>query len=419
MNLISWERNNEFFDDLPKNEFEALKKDISENGILNPLHITPHGVVICGNQRLKACRALGIPDANIPTKIIDLPADELIIYAIKDNILRRQLTPEQKAKPVAVMVKLLDKLKEQRKKHADQNDQHKGKLSREIVAEQLGIGSGGTLHRLILYNKIVEENPEYKGEKVNVAIKKYRKQKQIEEFKSKVSGKVYNNVLNGDCTELIKQVADNSIDCILTDPPYGIDMKSVRGAGTNDFEDDSKENAINLMKKMLPEYNRVLKDNSHVYIFCSWHNLGEFKEIISKYFEINNVLVWHKNKHTNTNFDYKYAHKYELIIFATKGKRPLNNKITYDVLEVANLSGKTHNSEKPVDLIKILIENSTHAGEVVLDPFFGSGSTLVAAKQLNRNYIGIELDKHFYNMAISRLEDAQLELGGFRKNYEG
>ena len=110
MLLTNWARNNEFFDDLPLAEFEALKKDISENGVINPLHVTPEGVVICGNQRLKACRALGIKDADIPTKVINLPENELLIYAIKDNILRRQLTPEQKAKPVAVMVKLLDEV---------------------------------------------------------------------------------------------------------------------------------------------------------------------------------------------------------------------------------------------------------------------------------------------------------------------
>jgi len=413
MKLKHWSKNLDYFDDLKGAEYEAFKTDIKTNGITNPLHILADGTVICGNQRLRAARDLGINDEAIPTKslasIWKLPEDEraIIIHAIKDNILRRQLTPEQKAKPVGVMLKLLNDLTTDRWGKTDPAT--KGLKSRDIVARELGLGSGGAVQRLIEYNAALEELPELKGEKLTVAIKKWRKHKAIKLRKANLTDVKIENLHHGDALIEIKKIPDGSVDCVITDPPYGIDFKSSHGGGTNDFKDDTEEYALNLLRKITPDLFRVLKDNSHLYVFTSWRNLGAFKDILSTQFKVNSAIVWVKNNFTTSNFQLNYAPKYEMVLFCTKGTRHLIQNMTPDVLEVQNKVNKSHSSEKPEELLKIFIKNSTVEGECVLDPFAGSGTTLVASKELKRNYIGIEIEEYFYNMTRERLNGIQIK----------
>lgn len=106
-----------------------------------------------------------------------------------------------------------------------------------------------------------------------------------------------------------------------------------------------------------------------------------------------------------------YMSQFEYILFFRKGKgKKINNCGTSDILSVKNIKSKDnegknlHDTEKPVDLIKILIENSSNENEIVLDPFMGIGSTGVACKNLNRNFIGIEIDEKYFNIAKERIE---------------
>jgi site-specific DNA-methyltransferase (adenine-specific) len=98
----------------------------------------------------------------------------------------------------------------------------------------------------------------------------------------------------------------------------------------------------------------------------------------------------------------------EFILFLRKGKaKRINNLGSKTILKVDNVRGKLHPTQKPVELMKILIENSSNEGDVVLDPFMGSGSTGVACLNTNRNFIGIELDKNYFEIAKERLNDVE------------
>lgn len=239
--------------------------------------------------------------------------------------------------------------------------------------------------------------------KLGVAVKKVKKEKDIERRKA-LPKKEFKNLVCGDAVEELKKLEPLTVDCVVTDPPYGIDFKSVRGAETNDFEQDGKAFALDLLSKTLPELYRVMKEGSHLYVFCSWHNVGAFKKLVEDSgFDVRNCLVWVKNNHTPTNYLLNYAHKHEFVLFASKGRRFLNRELTTDVLEFDNVMGKTHAAEKPVKLLKYLIENSTNKGEVVLDCFAGSGSSLVAAQGLNRSWIGIEKDSGFVDICKERI----------------
>ena len=120
-----------------------------------------------------------------------------------------------------------------------------------------------------------------------------------------------------------------------------------------------------------------------------------------------NLLVWNKSNSGGTPNKY-YMQKCEFILMLSKRPaRNINDMGTPNLLSVPNIIGKGeeghHPTEKPIELLKVMIRNSTNVGDIVLDPFAGSGSTLVAAKQLERQYIGYEIDEKYYKLALHNL----------------
>lgn len=220
----------------------------------------------------------------------------------------------------------------------------------------------------------------------------------------------------GDCLELMKDITDESIDLVLTDPPYkivqgGCTNKAVRFTGTtfNQLKTGTlfRENNINF-SDWLPDIYRILKKDSHCYIMCNDRNLKQLLvECENVGFKLLNVLVWGKSKHSPNRY---YMKNCEFIIMLRKGKaKNINNMGAKQLLLVNNVDNKKHPSEKPIELMKILIENSSNKNDMVLDPFMGSGSTGVASILTGRNFTGIELDEKYFNIAKERIEKISLE----------
>ena len=120
-------------------------------------------------------------------------------------------------------------------------------------------------------------------------------------------------------------------------------------------------------------------------------------------FQLHNIVIWKKNNATPNRW---YMKNCEYILFFRKGKaKKINNPGTKQILEIDNIIGnKVHPTEKPVKLMEILVENSSNEGDLVLDCFMGSGSTGVACKNLNREFIGMELDEEYFKIACERIE---------------
>lgn len=231
-----------------------------------------------------------------------------------------------------------------------------------------------------------------------------------------------NKIYNMDCLEGMKLIPDNSIDLIVTDPPYkivqgGCSNKAVTINACGGMLNKHYGDNIELIKKgkifehnsiefseWLPEIYRVLKENTHCYIMINGRNLSELQVEVEKVgFEYHNILVWDKGNATPNRW---YMQRCEFILFLRKGKaKNINNVGTTTLLNVPNIKRgtKAHPTEKPIELMKILIENSSQEGDIVLEPFAGCGSTLLACKEINRNYIGFELDKHYYDIANKRI----------------
>lgn len=217
---------------------------------------------------------------------------------------------------------------------------------------------------------------------------------------------------NSNCLEVLKSL-ENKVDLICTDPPYRVTSRGNCGAmgGFWKKEQSNKgkifeHNDIDVSEYAGLFYN-VLKDNCHCYVMCNNKNLIDFLNEFTKVgFKFVKSLIWDKQNKICSHY---YMYCFEYILMFTKGERSINFPSTPDILSIPikklkNADGSNqHDCEKPIELMKILIENSTKKGEIVLDPFMGIGSTCVASKMLERDYIGIEIDPKYFKIAEERL----------------
>lgn len=220
---------------------------------------------------------------------------------------------------------------------------------------------------------------------------------------------------NSDVLEELSLIPDEYFDMAIIDPPYILN-KTTGGISKTGIVDkwqgnikgsDRKASILNDIKfeKWLPEVYRVLKDNSHCYIWTNDKNLADLQKEAEKVgFRLHNILIWKKNNCTPNRW---YMKTCEFILFLYKGKaKPINNKGSSQFFVYKNKNGKEklHPTEKPVDLIKELIYNSSNENDIVLDCFMGCGSTGVACLEANRRFYGIELDEKYFKIAKRRIE---------------
>lgn len=217
----------------------------------------------------------------------------------------------------------------------------------------------------------------------------------------------------GDCLELMKDIPDGSVDMVLIDPPYSgnsskgrpSDTKGARFTDGHIMFDDLSERAFyKFIRPIYAEVYKKLKQGGHFYCFSDWRQLRNMMdEIELSSFNLNNLVVWDKKQ---IGMGSGYRRREEYIVVASKGiPEPFRSKSTPSILDFPRIhKGKrSHPHEKPLGLLNILIENSTDKRDVVLDCFMGSGSTGVACKNLNRDFIGIELDETYFNIAKERI----------------
>ena len=223
------------------------------------------------------------------------------------------------------------------------------------------------------------------------------------------------NLMQGDCLELMKGIPDAVVDMIVTDPPYGMNYQSNRRKITPQFEKIQGDVDINdWLSGFVEESYRVMKENTAIYMFASWHNIDIFKQEFEKKFKLKNIIVWNKNNHGSGDLKGAYAPKYELILYGHKGRSTFRCKRLPDVQKYKKVNGKDmlHPTQKPIDMLEIFIKNNSDEGNIILDPFMGSGTTGVACKNLTRNFIGMELDEMYFNKAKERIENHDPERRG-------
>lgn len=210
-----------------------------------------------------------------------------------------------------------------------------------------------------------------------------------------------------DCIEGMKQIDNESVDLVVTDPPYLVSY------ATNHRKDKSHEfcSAIQnddnptLISDYIKECYRIMKPNTAMYMFCSQVKVDFFKQELEKYFRLKNMIIWVKNNWTAGDLKGQFGRQYEIIFLVNKGQKPFNGKRLTDVWTFPRVSGSTqlHQNQKPLDLIKQCVEKHSNPGDLVFDGFMGVGTTAVAAIELGRNFLGFELEKRYCDIAEQRL----------------
>ena len=219
---------------------------------------------------------------------------------------------------------------------------------------------------------------------------------------------------NRDSLQLMKEIPANSVDAIITDPPYNIsrdnNFTTMGRAGIDFGEWDKDFDLTSWIKVAEP----LLKKGGNIVIFNSWKNMTNItKSLEENGFEVKDLIRWKKTNAMPRNRDRRFITDYEVAVWAVKkgGKWTFNRlSDTYEIPEiVGGLTPKSekiesgHPTQKPIYVMEWLIERLTNEGDVVLDPFMGSGTTGVACKNLNRKFIGVELDENYYNIAYNRI----------------
>jgi DNA modification methylase len=404
-------------------DFEGLKEDIKENGLLNPV-VLYEGKILDGRNRFRACQEIGQQP-----EFEDYEGDNPLEYVISLNLHRRHLNESQRAMVAARLANIQVGSTGGRAKIDSANLQSQ---SRAEAAEKLNVSERSVNTAKKVQTKAIPEvqekvnqgqlavsaaseiadQPEEvqhkliqkleTGEAKNVKQAK-RQFEQEERVKNTIKTEDQSiRILLGDCVQLANEMTDRPA-LVITDPPYGIETHNTRKGG-KDYQ-DGEGYALQLLENLCDALLRKCLPGAHLYFFSGYSFCFHFKEILKTYFEVqDNPIIWVKDNHTMCDFSKSYPNKHEYIWFckAPGADRKLTKCIP-DVIQCKRERSTTHSAEKPTELLEILIEQSSTPGELILDPFVGSGSTAVAAKNTDRNFIGFELDEGWLDVARSRI----------------
>ena len=246
--------------------------------------------------------------------------------------------------------------------------------------------------------------------------------------------KFSNKILNGDCLKELKKIPAKTFDLVFADPPYNMqigekltrpDSSKVNGVTDKWDRFNSFKHYDDFCKTWLKECKRILKDNGSIWVIGSYHNifrLGYHLQNLN-YWLLNDV-IWKKNNPMPNFRGTRFTNAHETLIWASKSK---NSKYTFNYQSLKCLNDdlqmrsdwtfpicsgkerlkrngkKIHSTQKPEALLHRILLATTNKGDIVFDPFLGTGTTAVVAKKLGRNYYGIEKEKSYFNAAKERI----------------
>lgn len=215
-----------------------------------------------------------------------------------------------------------------------------------------------------------------------------------------------NKIHHWDCLELMRLIPDKSIDLVLTDPPYGMEFQSWHRQEKHLKIDN--DNNMDWVEDFILHIKRIISDEWHIYLFFSHHNIEIILWFVKKHLRYKSILVWEKNNTWMWDLEWDYAPKFEFIIFC--GGKKLNNGRDPNILKFDRTDNELHPTQKPVIMMKYLLEKSSKEWDIILDPFLWSGTTAIACKELWRNFIGIEKEQKYVDIANKRLATTTVSL---------
>lgn len=213
---------------------------------------------------------------------------------------------------------------------------------------------------------------------------------------------MYNKIINNDCIQVMQTMSENSVDFTLTDIPYDVVNRSSNGLRNLD---KGKADVLTFdLGKFLDHVYRVTKNS--LVIFCSKEQFSEIYDFFANKKGTVRPVIWEKSNPSPMNGQYIYLSGVEVAVwFKKSGAKTFNAHCKNTVFKHPSGRSRLHPTEKNHALLKELILDNSNESDVVFDPCAGSASHLLVASQLNRKYYGIELDKHYFDIAQERLNN--------------
>ncbi len=224
-------------------------------------------------------------------------------------------------------------------------------------------------------------------------------------------------LFNDDCFDKLKEIPDKSVSLILCDPPYNLANYSTgnmnfswRAQVNNDVADWDQK--ILEPQKLVDEFKRIIKPNGNIFIFTSYNLIGKYHEAFDPEFDTFQFMVWHKTNPTPNIRRSSFLNSCELIVCLwNKGhvwnftkQNEMHNFIESPIcMGKERLQNPKHPTQKPVKVLEHIIKIASNKDDIVLDMFMGVGSTGIAALNLDRKFIGIEIDKQYFDAAQKRI----------------
>ncbi len=400
-----------------------LRESIERGGLLHPLVVKQLSDgryrLVAGERRFRACCMLGWRE--IPCTVRSSMSDiEAKAAELEENLQREDLEWQEQ-------IELMAQIDEVKRAQHGSSSQGKATSGWSVAktAQLLGVSVGPVSEKIALAKKL-RASPELKEKIKNLPltaavkeVKRIEERQRVERLQASGALEVDESLLFGSAPEKLRELDEGSVDLVVTDPPFGIgELEDQRGqkrdgvvsytAKLKDEDNLTLEAATKLFEETAGELVRVLRPGGMFYVFFAWDAHQAFRDSLTSVgLVVAPVpLIWDKGRTTSAFRGYDYSPCYEPILFGYKPPRTRRlAKAAASILRFSPLHAnhKVHPFEKPLSLLKFFIEQSTVAGETVLDPFAGSGSTLVAAKELGRRAIGIEVDREHFGMAQSRL----------------
>lgn len=414
---------------LDRSHMLQLKASILSKGLLQPPVVAEDEkgrFIVAGLHRLEALREIhadggaffynGIPftpDSGIPiTRVVDLLEADLMEAELEENIIRLPLTWQDKARALSAI---------HAKRIAANPKQSLSATAKELAAKggAFGVTDTNYLRTEVRNANILAANLHrpsiMKARNATEAFGILMKEEQakierelIERRAAKAVAPASIRAIHGDLTQVIPSLDAEMFDLILADLPYGIDANT-GGFRSRTVEhhnyDDTPENAQLLMQAVIAEGFRVAKPRANLFIFGDIDLFPFFKRAAASmgWKPFRTPVIWRKSESEGLApwGSEGFRRTYEMVFYATKGKRGLLQS-PVDILDESRVARhlRRYGPEKPVGLIRQLIECSTMPGDYVLDPCCGAGSTLIAARHTKRRALGIEKDESAYNLAV-------------------
>lgn len=428
---------------LSEDERHQLEANLLSEGCRDPL-VLWGDVILDGHNRFDICEKHGLPFETIPAGGVD-DDESAREWMLRNQLGRRNLSPSAASDLRGMLYRQRKKPVGRPGQELHQSDAINGERTSAAVAKETGVSSG-TIERDGAYSEALDKleaiDPQIRGKlhkrdgalgkalgkrdatalskkppDIQRAIldriesgcaKNYaaaRQQVKRATFVQKAAKPVsrVGTIIRGDARTVLPTLG-HEVACVVTDSPYGLETHRTREGG-KDYA-DGKDYALDLLDATAAELVKRVRPDGHLYFFSGYSYAFDFKLVLCEHFDVqDNPLIWVKNRATMGDRSRRFVNRHEYVWFCTqKGEEPrplLEN--ADDVLVFDRQNDTEHSAEKPVELLQFLIECSTAQGELVLDPFAGSGATGVAAQRSGRTFVGIELDPKWAEVAEGRL----------------